>query len=193
MDAATGAQRVPLGPIRPPVNVATSVTATAVASKGPLRPQRPPVIRQSETAPELHKPEPVAEVEKDEPEAAEDSMEVEEEEAVQEAAEPPASNEAKEPDAKAEDDEDVPVQHIWPEMSPRAAEKYKSEIEHIQKTFHDEVDMFDTTMVSEYADEIFEYMSKLEVSLTKLESMPRLTRYVLARHDAEPRVHPWPN
>ncbi len=30
--------------------------------------------------------------------------------------------------------------------------------------FVDEVDMFDTTMVSEYADEIFAYMEGLEVN-----------------------------
>ena len=63
-----------------------------------------------------------------------------------------------------ETDDKLPVQHIWPELSPNAAAKLKNEIEHIQKTFHDEVDMFDTTMVSEYADDIFEYMSNLEVS-----------------------------
>ena len=33
----------------------------------------------------------------------------------------------------------------------------------IRETFEDEVDPYDTTMVSEYADEIFEYMADLEV------------------------------
>ncbi|KAL5486181.1 CLB4 [Sanghuangporus weigelae] len=188
LDASSGAQRIPLGPIRPNVNVATSNTATEAPARLPLRPQRPPVIRQSETAPELSKlarepepesepePEPEAESE-DELSAKEDSMDVEEEE--KEVAEQVAESRAvtvKEPigaepeaevkdESEDDDDEDVPVELIWPAISPKAAEKYRNEIGHIQKTFHDEVDMFDTTMVSEYSEEIFDYMSKLELEM----------------------------
>ena len=48
--------------------------------------------------------------------------------------------------------------------------RYQKEIEQIRAGFRDEVDMFDTTMVSEYSEEIFEYMSKLEVS--KISRLP---------------------
>lgn len=192
LDASSGAQRIPLGPVRPKVNVATANTATEAPIKLPLRPQRPPLaIRQSETAPELSRlarePEPEAEPEpeseheegeedEDELSAEEDSMEIEEEEEKEVAeqvatSEPVTEKEAVEAEtefevkSKEEDEEDeVPVELIWPEISPKAADKYRKEIEHIQKTFNDEVDMFDTTMVSEYSDEIFEYMSKLEVT-----------------------------
>ena len=36
----------------------------------------------------------------------------------------------------------------------------------VRETFDDEVDMFDTTMVAEYADDIFFYMADCEVSLS---------------------------
>ncbi len=42
--------------------------------------------------------------------------------------------------------------------------KYRREIQAIRKAFEDEVDMYDTTMVSEYSNEIYEYMSQLEVN-----------------------------
>lgn len=54
---------------------------------------------------------------------------------------------------------------IWPEFSTERANRYRKEVQNIQETFHDEVDMFDTTMVSEYAEDIFEYMCELEVCL----------------------------
>lgn len=40
--------------------------------------------------------------------------------------------------------------------------EYQREIERVASTFHDEAELDDATMVAEYADEIFEYMSKLE-------------------------------
>lgn len=171
LDSSSAPQRVPLGPKRPPVNVATSVSSTSIPNPAPLRAQRPTIIRPSETAPELHKPAlqptsvppPVKNVD----EADEDSMEIEEQEVVDEVTQAKSEEhlprvEDEGPEDEAEDK--VPVQHIWPAMSPNAAARLRNEIEQIQKTFHDEVDMFDTTMVSEYSDDIFEYMSNLEVS-----------------------------
>lgn len=87
-------------------------------------------------------------------------MEVEDHEEAEVRDESDSEN-ASEEEGDLEDEENLP--QLWPTLTPRAAEKYRQEIDHIQKTFHDEIDMFDTTMVSEYADEIFEYMSKLEV------------------------------
>lgn len=52
---------------------------------------------------------------------------------------------------------------VWPEISTERAERCRREIDAIRETFDDEVDMYDTTMVSEYSDEIFEYMCDLEV------------------------------
>jgi len=53
----------------------------------------------------------------------------------------------------------------WPEFSSEQAHKFQKEIEAIKQHFEDEVDIYDTTMVSEYAEEIFEYMCELEVRL----------------------------
>ena len=54
-------------------------------------------------------------------------------------------------------------QRIWPEVSTVRAQRYRQELDEIKEHFHDEVDEFDTTMVSEYAEDIFEYMQELEV------------------------------
>lgn len=165
--AATGAQRVPLGPVRP--NNATSTTTTTVAPST-ARLQQPAIgsIRQSETAPELSKPTVKAVVVEDVDLEDDDSMDVVEQEVVAEvhqstrSAKYEAAEQCVEEDENVEDEEPA-VHQIWPALTPRAAEKYKCEIDQIQKTFHDELDMFDTTMVHEYADDIFEYMGDLEV------------------------------
>jgi hypothetical protein len=57
------------------------------------------------------------------------------------------------------------AEYIWPEASPERAERYRRQVQAIRDVFEDEPDMYDTTMVSEYAEEIFEYMSELEVRL----------------------------
>ena len=55
---------------------------------------------------------------------------------------------------------------VWPDVSPERAERYRREVQRIRDTFEEELDMEDTTMVSEYAEEIYEYMCELEVGLT---------------------------
>jgi G2/mitotic-specific cyclin 2 len=55
------------------------------------------------------------------------------------------------------------VQRIWPEVATDRRIKCEKEIQAIREMFQDEVDMYDTTMVSEYAEEIFDYMCELEV------------------------------
>jgi hypothetical protein len=52
---------------------------------------------------------------------------------------------------------------VWPDVKTEMAMRHYKEVTDIQRAYHDEVDMFDTTMVSEYSDEIFKYMSELEV------------------------------
>ncbi|TFK50110.1 A/B/D/E cyclin [Heliocybe sulcata] len=51
---------------------------------------------------------------------------------------------------------------VWPEVSTEQGKRYKQELETVKATYEDEVDIFDTTMVSEYSDDIFEYMAELE-------------------------------
>ena len=68
---------------------------------------------------------------------------------------------------QTEDEEPVAKrQRIWPEVSTVKAQRYRREFENIKEHFHDEVDEFDTTMVSEYAEDIFQYMQELEVRST---------------------------
>ena len=52
---------------------------------------------------------------------------------------------------------------IWPDVSTDRAERYRREVRKIRDSFEEEVDMEDTTMVSEYAEEIYDYMCELEV------------------------------
>lgn len=52
---------------------------------------------------------------------------------------------------------------VWPDVSTDKAIRYRKEVNAIREVFEDEVDMYDTTMVSEYAEEIFDYMCDLEV------------------------------
>ncbi|KIK10139.1 hypothetical protein K443DRAFT_81195 [Laccaria amethystina LaAM-08-1] len=51
---------------------------------------------------------------------------------------------------------------IWPEVSTDRARKFHAEVEAVREVFQDQIDVFDTTMVSEYAEEIYEYMCDLE-------------------------------
>jgi diphthamide biosynthesis methyltransferase len=64
----------------------------------------------------------------------------------------------------------VKVQRIWPEISTSRRVRCEKEVRAIREMFHDEVDMHDTTMVSEYSEEIFEYMCDLEVCFCFLSS-----------------------
>ncbi len=59
---------------------------------------------------------------------------------------------------------------IWPDISTELAMQYDKEVQSIRSRFDDEVDMYDTTMVSEYAEEIFEYMGDLEVRLKNIDA-----------------------
>ena len=52
---------------------------------------------------------------------------------------------------------------MWPDVDTEKAMRHYNEVADVQRTYQDDVDIFDTTMVSEYSDEIFKYMSELEV------------------------------
>ncbi|KAH9838411.1 cyclin [Rhodofomes roseus] len=68
--------------------------------------------------------------------------------------------EAMEPDAVEDEPEQAP--RVWPEMSTERAQRYQREIDEIKYRYKDPVDEFDMTMVSEYAEDIFDYMNDLE-------------------------------
>lgn len=55
------------------------------------------------------------------------------------------------------------VDYSWPEASPNHAAKYQREVEEIRARFDAEDEEYDATMCSEYADDIFLYMSDLQV------------------------------
>ena len=61
------------------------------------------------------------------------------------------------------------VQRIWPDVATDRRIKCEREVLAIRDVFRDEVDMYDTTMVSEYAEEIFEYMCDLEVCVPSIQ------------------------
>ena len=71
---------------------------------------------------------------------------------------------------------DARAEYIWQKASPERAERYRRQVQAIRDVFEDEPDMYDTTMVSEYAEEIFQYMSELEVSLSAYHLSPHPLR-----------------
>ena len=52
----------------------------------------------------------------------------------------------------------------WMRTTKEEDEAYAQQLENVKRDFFDDVDMFDTTMVAEYAEEIFQHMEKLEVA-----------------------------
>lgn len=55
------------------------------------------------------------------------------------------------------------VVYAWPDVSPGHAARYQMEVDQIRATFEEDVEgQIDETMVSEYSEDIFEYMSELE-------------------------------
>ena len=72
---------------------------------------------------------------------------------------------------------------IWPEVSTDRAERYKRELDAVREVFEDEIDIYDTTMVSEYSEDIFDYMGDLEVSCLYLPAeFLELTKNRACRH-----------
>lgn len=67
--------------------------------------------------------------------------------------------------AKVQTSSSAKPERVWPEVSTERRQKYRREVDAIREVFEDDVDVFDTTMVSEYSEDIFEYMCELEVGL----------------------------
>ena len=170
-DSTTVAQRVPLGPgraqVAPPV--ANSVTARAPTVRARISTVARRITRV---------PAPTA-VAKEVEEArynndAHAEMDVEEDTAATERRETKGNalrteeteNFPRFDDSDNEDDEvELPpakIQRVWPEVSTEHRKRFKREVEAVQERFEDVVNVQDMTMVSEYADEIFEYMNDLE-------------------------------
>ncbi|WWC63182.1 uncharacterized protein I303_105782 [Kwoniella dejecticola CBS 10117] len=68
-------------------------------------------------------------------------------------------DESEEEEMEEEDEED------WLRMSEEDAYAAQEQLDLVRSTFKDDVDLFDTTMVAEYADEIFGHMEVLEESV----------------------------
>nr|GAT60828.1 predicted protein [Mycena chlorophos] len=181
-------QRVPLGPGR--VQTTTSIATNNV---GPIRIAPSRVLRPSVSGsrrpvrvapPRVTADELVAEQLRDEEDGDEMIVDVDEDDDEGVQLDDAASESEGEPDAMAiseaeidqlEDDQEdeeeeetatVPkVPRVWPDISPERALQYQKEVQAVRDAFNDDVDIYDTTMVSEYAEEIFEYMNELEESM----------------------------
>lgn len=53
---------------------------------------------------------------------------------------------------------------MWPNMDTEKHDRCQREVQAVRESYEDVVNMYDTTLVSEYSDEIFEYMEDLEES-----------------------------
>lgn len=194
--AATGPQRVPLGPGKaaPAAQVQARVPAARI-----YRPQVP--LPSSRRIPVPEDPPAVPEVVV----KHEDEMEVEHH--VTDVTAPYVADDAEltefsdreedlQLDEAEQSDDEEPVAkrpRVWPEVSTARAQRYRREVEDVKEHFHDDVDEFDTTMVSEYAEDIFEYMQELEVRVVIDSPCPPLLTPGSGGGYAQPRLHDWPD
>lgn len=74
----------------------------------------------------------------------------------------PSIGEAEAEREEGEDEDEDPED--WLRLGEKQMIQCEEIISDVRKTFEDEVDYFDTTMVAEYSDDIFHYMGVLEVS-----------------------------
>jgi len=71
-------------------------------------------------------------------------------------------------DLSDDEEDDEEDDDNWLRMSEEDTARAEEELAFVKGSFQDDVDMFDTTMVAEYADEIFGHMGFLEVSVVCL-------------------------
>ncbi|KAL1408728.1 B-type cyclin [Vanrija albida] len=62
------------------------------------------------------------------------------------------------------DDEEEYDDEDWLRMTEEDEYAAHAELDMVRKSFQDDIDLFDTTMVAEYADDIFAHMEELEVA-----------------------------
>jgi hypothetical protein len=102
--------------------------------------------------------------------------------------------------SETDDDEDeLEDPDDWTRMDAGEADECQTILDDVRRNFEDDVDLFDTTMVAEYAEDIFAYMEELEVRL--LDHIPserldpptddqaRPLPYATAQDDAQPALH----
>lgn len=53
---------------------------------------------------------------------------------------------------------------VWPELDESVARECAVRIKEVTAAFSEEIDQYDTTMVSEYSEDIMKYMGELELS-----------------------------
>lgn len=182
-DSTSCTQRVPLGPGRAvvapplanPVNARVSVARARAAFSATRRALRvstsisQPIVIPTPDELDVVKDLPPSEMDiEDDPvdgsdEEGEEEAEVANEREVENMVGVERSDEEEEDDEQEDPLHESKPPRVWPDVRTERAHRYAKEIQAIRETFHDEVDMYDTTMVSEYAEEIFEYMSDLEV------------------------------
>ena len=164
------AQRVPLGPgrsqVAPPI--ANTITARAPPVRARLsvttglkRPTRylSERIKEDIVVKEEEEDGHVMDLETD----LDDVQTYEDAVVVKEQEEEPMLMEESEPEDQMEPSTATKPPRVWPEFATEPTNRFRDEVQAIRESYHDVVDMFDTTMVSEYAEEIFEYMGDLEV------------------------------
>lgn len=170
-DSTTLAQRVPLGPGRgqPAPNVITNATARIPPSRTrlPAPPKR--ISVRAAIADQINDEiEVQAEIVQSEMEVEEDVVDDCDDDVLlvnEQEVEAMIGVQDSESEGEEEEVQFEKPPRIWPEVSTDRALRYQKEVQSIRERFEDEVDMYDTTMVSEYAEEIFEYMCDLEVHL----------------------------
>jgi G2/mitotic-specific cyclin 2 len=161
------AQRVPLGPGRSQVAPPIANTVTARAPSGRARLSAATGLkRPTRYFSERIKEDILVKEDEDEHvmdlETDLDDVQTYEEIVVKKQEEPMLMEES-EPEDQMEPSTARKPPRVWPEFATEPTHRFRDEVQAIRESYHDVVDMFDTTMVSEYAEEIFEYMGDLEV------------------------------
>ena len=105
----------------------------------------------------------------------------------------PEENEPAAHDVKARIEEDEEMdEDDWTMASPKTNAKYQAALAYVKANFKDDIDQEDMTMVSEYANEIFAYMGKLEVRLSlNVFTIVRLNHSFPCRSSRCPTLHTW--
>ncbi|PFH53068.1 hypothetical protein AMATHDRAFT_138498, partial [Amanita thiersii Skay4041] len=163
-NSTTLTQRVPLGPGRTQVSQPAQPITNNVHARAPVGRHRVHASNTHRRHSRIPVPEPVV-VHEEEDEQEEPKREIEtvtnvvdqerevetmvdvEEAEVEQAVQPPLENKAPK---------------IWPQMDTQLLDRCQKEVQAVREHFTDDVNVYDTTMVSEYADDIFQYMSELE-------------------------------
>ncbi|KAJ7158817.1 cyclin [Mycena filopes] len=180
--SAVLAQRIPLGPgrsqVAPPVANAVHArapttrplraTIPVLANRRAIRIVPPPVVvSEDDQSEEEDEPEPGMNMDvEDDDEGVDlelDAALVEEETEVMSGVEDGEEDQLEDEDELEEETATAgKPTRVWPDVSSDRALQYQKEVQAIRDAFQDDVDIYDTTMVSEYAEDIFEYMSELE-------------------------------